>query len=282
MAQQLLATADRCQAWVDLYDTMDAQVDGGDDREFYLNLLQDVVATRGVPCSVLELGVGTGRVLHYLAGRTERTIFVGIDASAPMLAVAKHKLMYNSAFRQDRVTLIKGDMRNAADILGGSEKWFDMAYIAFNSFQCLLTPEDQERCLRAVHQSLRHGGILAISIFDPNLELCLPKSSWPRLAQEVVHPATGRPWKIFVDSRHNDPERQVFHEQWRFVELNYMGNVINVQYGSLLMRWTYRYEMQHLLRCCGFKILNLFGDYDRGPFEYGGRQIWVVQKLDLE
>ncbi len=32
------------------------------------------------------------------------------------------------------------------------------------------------------------------------------------------------------------------------------------------MRFVFRYELEHLLARCGFRIVSLYGDYDRSPF----------------
>ena len=35
---------------------------------------------------------------------------------------------------------------------------------------------------------------------------------------------------------------------------------------SFPMRYFYRYEMEHLLTLCGFRVIELFGDFDRSEF----------------
>ena len=49
-------------------------------------------------------------------------------------------------------------------------------------------------------------------------------------------------------------------------------------HSSLTFRYVYRYEMQHLLELCGFKVEALYGNFQRAPFRYGGEQIWVCQR----
>ena len=46
---------------------------------------------------------------------------------------------------------------------------------------------------------------------------------------------------------------------------------------DLEFRYTFRWEMYHLLRTCGFEILGLYGDFDEGPYTEGSdRMIWVA------
>jgi hypothetical protein len=44
------------------------------------------------------------------------------------------------------------------------------------------------------------------------------------------------------------------------------------------MRWTFRYEMRHLLRLCGFRVLEEYSDFDKSPPSYGKEQVWVAVK----
>ena len=56
------------------------------------------------------------------------------------------------------------------------------------------------------------------------------------------------------------------------------GRVISKAYAPLTLRYVYRYEMQYLLELCGYEIEALYGDFRRGPFRYGGEQIWVARR----
>ena len=54
--------------------------------------------------------------------------------------------------------------------------------------------------------------------------------------------------------------------------------MISKTYAPLTLRYVYRYEMQHLLELCGYKIEALYGDFRRGLFRYGGEQIWIARR----
>ena len=56
------------------------------------------------------------------------------------------------------------------------------------------------------------------------------------------------------------------------------GKVLDKYYVPLELRFNYRYETQHLLELCGYKIEALYGDFNRGPFIAGREQIWVCGK----
>lgn len=275
-------TLGRCQAWVDLYDAMHRGVlSYGDDRKLYLSLAQELMHSRNLPGDidrddfpVLELGVGTGRVAAYLAGQGVGV--TGIDLSTAMLEKAKERRSHLPSEAARRLTLQRGDMKDF-DLEGRGK--FALAIIPFTAFQVLLAVEDQVSALRCIHRHLCHGGQLAIDIFDPRLERCAPGVVARSKVWEGPHLVTGRIWRVFVDARTNIPEEQLLHEDWRFVEIGADGVVTSQYYGSLTLRWTYRFEMEHLLQRCGFNIMNLWGDCERGPFAYGKRQVWLVRKV---
>lgn len=254
------------QPMVDLYDSFyPGQLLYGDDRILYRELADRL----GSP--VLELAVGTGRVARYLA---EHGIpVVGLEISSLMLERARANITKLSESAQQNIALVQGDMRDFE-----LERQFPLIIIPFSAFQHMLTVEEQIRVLRCVRQHLGEGGHLVIDNFDPKLEVCVPRGAWARTAREALHPETGRCWKIVVDSRENLTEQQIFHEEWRLVELAPDGRIVNQFYWRLTLRWSYRFEMQHLLERCGFTVVNLWGDYQKGAFKYGQRQVWFVRK----
>ena len=95
--------------------------------------------------------------------------------------------------------------------------------------------------------------------------------------KEFIHPETGRRFLVW-DTRQYNMERQIIEMYFIFEELDDDGRVISKTYSPLNLRYAYRYEMQYLLELCGYSIENLYGDFRRGPFQYGGEQVWVARK----
>lgn len=94
---------------------------------------------------------------------------------------------------------------------------------------------------------------------------------------EFVHPNT-RHRVIVWDTRQYDPGRQMLEQYFIFEELDDEGTVLSKAYSPLTLRYVYRYEMQYLLELCSYTVEALYGDFGRGPFHYGGEQIWVARK----
>jgi hypothetical protein len=193
-----------------------------------------------------------------------------------MLAIARQKVAVLPEETRNRIQLVESDMRRFD--LG---RQFSLIFIPFRAFLHLLTVEDQKQALACIHAHLKDGGRLVFNIFDPRLEIITahsgPFGSALKKLQEVVHPHTGNRVLLW-DSRQYDCERQVLTEDRLLEEVDASGQVVSRRYATLTLRFVYRYEMQHLLELCGFEIEALYGDFSRGPFRYGGEQVWIARR----
>jgi SAM-dependent methyltransferase len=248
------------------YDYYSLGVEG--DVQFYV----EEAGKAGSP--VLEIGCGTGRILLPIA--ESGVSIVGLDRAPAMLSLLRQKLAKYNPDTQSRVELIEGDMRNFS--LG---RRFKLVTIPYRAFLHLLTPKDQRQTLLCIREHLTDDGHLIFNIFDPSLEIIAahlgPLGSAPKKDSEFIHPDTGHRMIVW-DTRQYDPEQQVLEQYFIFEELDDEGKVIAKTYSPLTLRYVYRYEMRYLLELCGYKVEALYGDFRRGPFCYGGEQIWVVRK----
>lgn len=217
---------------------------------------------------VLELGCGTGRVLIPIAREGIRV--TGLDASQEMLNIARQKV-YKDSSAKNNVTFIKGDMKGF-DI----GKKFALIYIAFRSFQCLLSKEQQIACLQRVHYHLQDKGLFILDLFAPRHDL---------LAQEERNLDLGKFYdeeKGFYVSRRAEDKydlaNQTLHED-RYYEWNDESGEFHTQVWSFDLAYLFRYEADLLLGKCGFSVVDIFGDFDRSPYDYfSGEQIFVAMK----
>ena len=248
------------------YDYYSTGLEG--DVEFYI----EEAKKSGSP--VLELGCGTGRILIPIA-KADIDVF-GLDRAPSMLEVAKRKISKLDDKIQHRIELIEGDMRNFSLV-----QKFKLVIIPYRAFLHLLTTDDQKQALNNIREHLLDDGRLIFNIFDPRLDFIVAHSgalgSAPTKDTEFIYPQTGN--KVIVwDTVQFYPEQQIIDQYFIFEELNNEGKVISKTYSKLILRFIYRYEMEHLLEICGYKVESLYGDFKRGPFKYGGEQIWVVSK----
>lgn len=210
---------------------------------------------------VLELGSGTGRVSIPIA-RVGVPI-VGLDASGAMLACCRRKLAAEPDEVQRRVELMHGDM--AAFDLGGRR--FGLVTFPFRSFQHLVDVEAQVACLTRVARHLLDGGRVVIDVFNPSFA-SLSATAYPiELGEEpAVALPDGRVLRRAARVLHDDLCRQT-----RDVELEYLveqpGGRLHRHVQRSRLRYFFRYELEHLLARCGFRVEALYGDYGRRPFE---------------
>ncbi len=242
---------------------------GGEDTAFFLGL------ARALGPRVLELGSGTGRVSVALA---EAGLEVtGLDRSPGMLAEARAKAASLAPETAARLTFLEGDM--AAFDLGGAV--FDLVIIPARAFAFLLTPDAQLACLSRIWLHLRRGGALALDVFDPRLDWCLPGDQ-PGTTDESGALPSGNTLRVRVLGRHNDVVGQVLRETWRFTETDATGSVVRELDEVLALRWTYRYEMRHLLELAGFDAITEAADYRGSAPAYGREQVWTCRKPETD
>ena len=215
---------------------------------------------------VLELGCGTGRILLPIA--REGIKITGLDASLEMLGVAQKKI---DDTIKDSVTLLQGDMRSFE-----LSKKFSLIFIAFRSFQSLLTRQEQISCLECVRKHLIDHGTFIVDLFAPRHDL---------LAQVERKYDFG----TFHDEKNNvdiirrcedkyDLARQMLHED-RFYEWKDKNGKFHSQKWSFDLSYLFRYEAELLLEKCGFTVEKVYGDFDKSAYNYySGEQIFVARK----
>jgi SAM-dependent methyltransferase len=115
-----------------------------------------ITGLAGPSGSVLELGVGTGRLALPLASAGLRV--VGLDSSTEMLERLRAKDPTGS------VATASGDVADPSCWPAGP---FDVVVAACNLICNLATAADQERCVHTAADRLRPGGRLVVEAFVP-------------------------------------------------------------------------------------------------------------------
>ncbi|MFZ0461488.1 MAG: class I SAM-dependent methyltransferase [Candidatus Acidiferrales bacterium] len=239
-------------AVAELYDTRPIVRDRGDVK-FYCAYAARFLK-RGD--SILELGCGTGRVLAPLAKDGHK--ICGLDLSAAMLEQCRKRLEAESAEVKSRVHLVEANM--AGFNLG--EK-FRLIIIPFRPFQHLLDVEEQLACLRSVHAHLENGGRLIVDFFQTDAQrMHDAKFLEERETDRDLHLPDGR--------RLGVTERIVAYHRARQVNDCELAYYITHPDGrnekivhAFHMRYFFRYEVEHLLARCGFRVASLYGNFDR-------------------
>jgi SAM-dependent methyltransferase len=208
---------------------------------------------------VLELGCGTGRITMAIAEAGYR--IVGLDISEKMLERAGEKRAARRREARERVHLVQGDMTDFD--LG--EK-FRLIVIPFRPFQHLLEIDQQIGCLDCAKKHLAANGRLILDFFQTDAErIHDPKFLNESLLAEYDLPG----------GRHVAMSERVaaFHrgQQRNDVEMIFRVTHSDGKQERLVMAWTlryfFRYEVEHLLGRCGFRLEAVYGDFDTSPLE---------------
>lgn len=220
------------------------------DIQFYV----DAARTAGSP--VLELGCGTGRVVLPIARAGVEV--TGVDASPEMLAVFREKAAQEERDVRDLIKLAPGDMRTFD--LGAR---FSLITMPFRSFQHILTVPEQLAILTRVRHHLRPSASLVLDIFNPSIEALTD----PRRRQEHTwgKPITlpdGRELRQFRRVISHDYIAQVQTYEFTYEITHPDGRVERLR-DKLTMRYTFRYELEHLFYRAGFRSVEIYGGFER-------------------
>ncbi len=205
-------------------------------------LLNDLV---GPGASILELGVGTGRLAVPLA--TAGFAVTGIDSSPAMLERCR---ALDSA---SKLQLIEGDM---VDDLPMAR--FDLVLAAYNTVFNLLDASRQQACFTAVADRLNPGGRLVLEAFVPG-ETAPEAATETQESTVSVREITATSVTLSV-SRHNAANRTA---EGQFIELSETG-------GVRLRPWMIHYcspdELDAMAATAGLELEQRYAGFDLADF----------------
>ena len=207
---------------------------------------------------VLEIGCGTGRAAVELAAAGRRVVGFDVDAKMLKLAAAKRDAAGLSA---EQLALIKADATG--------DKWpaklpkgrlYDAACCFFNTFLAFARPADQEACLRGTHQILKPGGRLFLDVFNPDLAMIAASIGGADDLEPTLFTLPDGRSVLRTTSLYADLTRQVQHVGFAY-EWFEKGRKKRAD-RSFDMTWITPRELERLLRLCGFRVEQVWGDYD--------------------
>ena len=243
-----------------LYDHLYAE--RKDDVAFYVKMAQRHFG------SVLEIGVGTGRVAVALA----QTGFAvtGVDAMPSMLKQARTQIAGLPKTVRARIVLHRGDMRSFA--LG---QRFPLVIAPFNAFSHLYSRTDVERALAVCRRHLRAGGRLIFDMVMPDLAALMQDPSRLYRCADVVDPVSGERF-AYSEASHYDVERQV---RSMTLQLSPKKGKAQPRAVPLTHRQFFPAELEALLHYNGFAIEERFGDFAQGPLTENSETQVIVARV---
>lgn len=210
--------------------------------------------------TVLELGVGTGRVARALAD--EGFVVTGVECDPGMLAEAR-------AHPHPAVTLVEGDMRDLD--LGAT---FDRVILPFTGLYCLPDEDALDRCLAGVRRHLAPDGLFAFDVYaaDGFHEEARPED-YPDDEMDHVTDVEhdGERLSVFESSSW-DREAQTMLARYTYRRAD------GTTRASIVIhhRYVLHKQLMDALERAGLSSLGIFGSFDGEPYSRDSASMIVM------
>jgi len=219
------------------------------EYDFYLSL----AGPR--PCSVLDLGCGTGTLCCALAERGHRV--TGVDPAAAMLAVAKSKP------HAQQVEWVECSAQSYQ-----SHRRFDLIVMTGHVFQVLLTDSDAVAVLETMRAHLKERGKVAFETRNPRIDWAGDWTARPPSVRTVP----GGELLETLEITGQDDEFISFRTSFCLPHMTLTT--------SSTLRFPPREHVESLIARSGLVVCDLFGDWDASPFEAArSREIIFIAEI---
>lgn len=209
--------------------------------DFESPLVIDFLESLGHPGgSVLELGIGTGRIGLPLAEHGYQVH--GVEASTGMIEVLRGKP------GSDKLKITEADF-TTMDL---GEK-FDVVLAPFNVLCCPLTQQDQKRTMQSIARHLNPGGVAVIETFDP--------AEFHTQTQQITNTHPLGEDEVLLENIRTLPEAQIM-----IVVNSLFRKSAAPQVSTLTMRYLWPSEIDLMADVAGMEIVNRFGGWHGRPY----------------
>jgi SAM-dependent methyltransferase len=244
--------------WVpEVYDMVESDTE---ELDFILGYAKKV----GGP--VLEPACGTGRLLIPLA--REGFEITGDDINQQMLTGLNRHLEAEPMEVKDMVTVVRGDMQTFK-----LDSTFNFAFLSVNALLYIWTAQGQQETISNIYRHLNPGGTLLVDVYLPKPNPCA-EEPYMRTAKSK----DGRNFMFYLAQARDDFFTQVSHVN-SVTYLYEEGQLKQTFMDSWRQRWIYPNELELMLSCAGFTVVDMLGDYNGKPLdEFSGQMVAVARK----
>lgn len=216
---------------------------------------------------VLELGIGTGRIAIPLAQSGIHV--VGIDNSTQMLAALKKKI------ENDNIDNISYYCQEMQDIM--IESKFEFILCPFCTFNFLLSIEEQKKALLAVRKVMKEKSKIVFDLLTPYTFSGAFQDNSLKHFDSYSCLGEDSHIEIYTSSKFDQCNQILSQER---VYRKYDNDMLVAEFHSTMRnRLFFLGEFQLLLDKCGYKILNIYGNYKFSQFSQFSQSLIVVATL---
>ena len=221
-----------------------------DDFDFYMPMVMAAEA-------VLDVGCGTGAMLHEARDAGHQGRLCGLDPASGMIEQAR---------KRSDIEWVLGDLTSC---VWGAE--FDLVVMTGHAFQVLIEDADLRTSLTAIAAALTPSGVFAFETRNPKAR------EWER-------------WKPEHAALVTDPDGRTVRMS-RQIEAPFDGNVVSfshtfsspdwdqVEVSNSTLRFIEAELLARFLAEAGLEIEAQFGDWDRSPLTDASPEIITLARL---
>ena len=211
-----------------------------DEVAFYVKLVE-----RFRPKTILELGVGTGRIFSKLLPLVKSG--VGIDISETMLDRCRKVCAENHNYKLYKLSFVDFDLQTT----------FDLIYLPFNTFQHLLTEGDQMACLKNIRNHMHGKSHFILDLMNGD-NLSFDLEQWKQDYSTIL--PSGDILQRDQKTVGVDKVTSIVQKKFRYTE-TVKGAMDKVQEFDALMKINPNKKIHEILEKLGFEIEGIWSDY---------------------
>lgn len=235
--------------WAERYDIFYEAAPEG-ELEFYLNAIDRLGGT------VLELGVGTGRIAIPAAAMGHDV--TGVDLNPPMLERARLKSI--AAPLTGTLQLIEADM----SMIDLQQKEFNLVIIPAHTLALVTDTGGQFETLVRCGEHMAPNATLIFNLFNPSDDLIHGDTDETFLLGVVEDDEYGVR-HVLTGTNDFDNERQINRCTQVIETINADGEAIDREELQVLFRYLHHQQVIDMLGHAGLQAMEVFGDFNGSP-----------------